>query len=246
MAVSSNDQMAHNAIDVAKSLSGLTGERLAEVLDVSPAFVSRLKRGERRLNVDMLSRLAEACGVSMADFTGLMNSEGPLPRTPKTQKPGKVETRQASLFGPAAPNARLLGPVPDYDVKVPVYGSARGGLEGHFVLNGQQLTDVLAPPTLRGIRNAYAVFVAGDSMEPRYFAGEIVFVNPMIPVRKGDFVVAQISMDDDKEELHAFVKQFKGVTSEKYSFIQFNPAEDLSFERAKVKAVHKIVGSSVQ
>src|SRR5262249_26816986 len=61
---------------------------------------------------------------------------------------------------------------------IPVYGHAMGGKDGEFVLNGNQVSEVLAPPNLSHVPDAYAVYVVGDSMEPRYFAGETVFVNP--------------------------------------------------------------------
>ena len=41
-------------------------------------------------------------------------------------------------------------------------------------LNGNQASEVLAPSTLAGVPGAYAVYVVGDSMEPRYFEGETV------------------------------------------------------------------------
>src|SRR5262249_13016843 len=64
---------------------------------------------------------------------------------------------------------------------IPVYGHAMGGKDGGFILSGNQVSEVLAPPNLSHVPDAYAVYVVGDSMEPRYFAGEAVFVNPRLP-----------------------------------------------------------------
>lgn len=104
------------------------------------------------------------------------------------------------------PNARIAGPSPMH-TRVKAYGHAMGGEDGEFILNGNEMGDVLAPPSLQGVANAYAVYVAGDSMEPRYDAGEVVFVNPQAPVRKGDYVVAQIAGKDGEPPL-AYVKRF--------------------------------------
>src|SRR5437899_2555864 len=54
---------------------------------------------------------------------------------------------------------------------IPIYGQAVGGKDGEFVLSGNQVSEVLAPPSLSHVRDAYAVYVVGGSMEPRYFAG---------------------------------------------------------------------------
>src|SRR5262249_59381473 len=89
----------------------------------------------------------------------------------------------------------------------PACGPGVGGKEGEFILNGTRIADLLAPPSLQGVPDAYAVYVVGDSMEPRYFAGEAVFVNPRLPVRRGDFVVAQIAADEG-EPPHAYIKRF--------------------------------------
>src|SRR5215475_8364006 len=75
---------------------------------------------------------------------------------------------------------------------IPVYGHAMGGKDGEFILSGNEVSEVIAPPSLSHIPDAYAVYVVGDSMEPRYFAGETVFVNPRLPISRGSFVVAQI------------------------------------------------------
>jgi len=90
---------------------------------------------------------------------------------------------------------------------IPVYGHALGGKDGGFILSGNQVSEVPVPPNLANVPDAYALYVVGESMEPRYFAGEIVFVNPRLPVCRGAFVVAQISKGDE-EQPHAYVKWF--------------------------------------
>ena len=48
--------------------------------------------------------------------------------------------------------------------------------------------EVLAPPQLEGVEGAKAVYVRGRAMEPRYYAGEIVYLHPSRPPNPGDFV----------------------------------------------------------
>lgn len=146
--------------------------------------------------------------------------------------PGRVETANAIV----GENVGLDG-----GFKVPVYGQAVGGAHGEFVLNGNKIDDILAPPMLRGIREAYAVYVVGESMEPRYFAGEVLYINPRIPIRRGDFVVAQIATDEHNPPL-AFVKRFVSNGST-LKLEQFNPHEILEYDVSDVVSVHKIVMS---
>jgi hypothetical protein len=102
----------------------------------------------------------------------------------------KVDERDLKVAGPknptpaSAPNARIGGGV-RIATWIPVYGHAVGGKDGEFILNGNQVTEVLAPASLSTVADAYAVYVVGDSMEPRYFAGETVFINPRLPVSRG-------------------------------------------------------------
>jgi phage repressor protein C with HTH and peptisase S24 domain len=136
-------------------------------------------------------------------------------------------------------NAELGGPA-RFGARIPAYGQAVGGRDGEFILNGNRIVDVLAPPSLQGVPDAYAVYVVGDSMEPRYFAGEAVFVNPRLPVRRGDFVVAQIAVADG-EPPHAYVKRFVARDSRKLRLEQFNPRKALEFPVRSVISVHRII-----
>lgn len=144
------------------------------------------------------------------------------------------------------PNARIIGPVDliGPGERIPVLGQAVGGNDGRFVFNGETMAEVFAPSPLWGVRNAYAVYVSGDSMEPRYFAGETVYINPHMPARQGDFVVVQV-VEDPEEPPAGYIKQFVAMSGDKLRCRQFNPAKDIQYNRARVLSVHKIVGSGI-
>jgi phage repressor protein C with HTH and peptisase S24 domain len=166
--------------------------------------------------------------------------------SPHQRLPAGGETGDAAAAAvPEAPlpmpprNAEVGGPV-RFGARIPAYGQAVGGKDGEFILNGNRIVDVLAPPSLPGVPDAYAVYVVGDSMEPRYYAGEAVFVNPRLPVRRGDFVVAQIAVDDG-EPPHAYIKRFVTRESRILRLEQFNPKKMLEFPVARVISVHRII-----
>lgn len=141
-------------------------------------------------------------------------------------------------------NARLGDALPDPSTKIPVYGQAVGGIDGEFVMNGDRLEDVFAPPILSSVAEAYAVYVAGESMEPRYFDGEIVFVNPIKRVRRGDFVVAQIQAEEHGPRL-AYVKRFVRWNAQVLVLSQYNPEKELHFAAGQVVSVHLVVMGGV-
>jgi len=68
---------------------------------------------------------------------------------------------------------------------IPVMGTARGGSEGSFLLNmGEAIDWVRRPPALEGKVGLYAIYVEGDSMSPRFYAGERVLVSSKKPPRR--------------------------------------------------------------
>jgi phage repressor protein C with HTH and peptisase S24 domain len=116
-----------------------------------------------------------------------------------------------------------------------------GGKDGRFIFNGQKLADVLAPPALLTVRDAYAVYVAGTSMEPRYRAGETVYVHPHLPVRAGDFVVVQLQPTEDGEPPAGYIKEFVSFDERRLRLRQYNPKKFILFPADTVGAVHRIV-----
>lgn len=123
---------------------------------------------------------------------------------------------------------------------IPLYGHAVGGEDGEFVLNGQELDNITAPPGLSGSKGAYAVTVAGTSMEPRYEDGETVYVDPNKRVVKNNYVVAQVQ-HSESGPIFAYVKRFVSHNSKELVLEQFNPPKLLRFPHECVVSVHYIV-----
>jgi phage repressor protein C with HTH and peptisase S24 domain len=137
-------------------------------------------------------------------------------------------------------NAFVGDKLPQIVRTIPLYGHAVGGEDGEFVLNGSQLDNITAPPSLSGSKGAYAVTVAGDSMEPRYEDGETVYVDPNRRVIRGNYVVAQIQHSEEGPKL-AYIKRFVRHTAKELVLEQFNPPKELHFEHDAVASVHYIV-----
>lgn len=126
--------------------------------------------------------------------------------------------------------------------RLPVLGQAIGGKDGQFLMNGQIIDTVVCPPGLENVPGAYALYVLGESMEPRYRAGEVVYVHPNKPCRKGDYVVVQIKGVDNEHPL-GFIKQFISKTPTRLILGQLHPVEELEFPIEDVVSIHRIVFS---
>ena len=156
---------------------------------------------------------------------------------------------------PAASGVRYTpnaGPQTIDDIQsgtVPIYGHAEGGMDGRFILNGETIGQTFRPTALQGVPRAYAVYVHGTSMSPRYEPGETVWVHPFAPVTQGDYVVVQIQPDRVGEPPLGFVKRFVSRNARRLVLEQLQPAEGeshrIEFDQSKVISVDKIVFSGV-
>ena len=213
----------------------------------------RLRIAREQAGFSRASDAARAMGIEEPTYLGHENGSRGLSRAaPRYARffgvsldwliDGRGVLAAASEPPLAAPphNGEIGGPARFGGTRIPAYGQAVGGRDGEFILNGNRIVDVLAPPSLQGVPDAYAVYVVGDSMEPRYFAGEAVFVNPRLPVRRGDFVVAQIAVEAG-EPPHAYVKRFVARDSRQLRLEQFNPRKTLQFPVRSVISVHRII-----
>lgn len=124
---------------------------------------------------------------------------------------------------------------------LPVLGEAAGGVDGQYTFNGTVLDWVACPPSLLNVPNAYAVWIDGDSMYPRFKSGELAYVHPGKPPRRGDDVLVQIKPSEEDMPPRGFVKEFVGYQGDKLVLKQFNPADvRIEFPRDEVISIHPI------
>lgn len=124
--------------------------------------------------------------------------------------------------------------------QLPLYGAVQGGI-GHEITDVTDPIDSIDTPSwLASVPDSYAVFVTGNSMEPRFRAREIIYVHPYRPYREGDYVVVQLQANG---RVHAIVKQFVEMTDDEVILKQHNPAKELRHARSEVAAIHLVVGS---
>ena len=124
---------------------------------------------------------------------------------------------------------------------IPVIGHAQAGGNGYFDDAGYPVGagwDEVAFPGL-GDPNAYALEIAGDSMEPVYRDGDIVVVSPAASLRRGDRVVART------REGEVLAKWLGRLTARRVELRSFNPEhEDRSMARSDLDWIARIVWAS--
>ncbi|MFD2679050.1 S24 family peptidase [Camelimonas lactis] len=220
-----------------------TGKSQAELfhflsgrLGLDRSQVNKSILGKRKVQPPEMPLVWEFFGLDPADMATAMSARH-LPGSTPAPQPSPNATRPE--FQPFAPAPRI-----------PVFGHAAAGDDGRFIMNGQRIADTFCPPVLSGVEGAYAVYVHGESMEPRFRAGETVWINPHQPVRQGDDVVAQIldADEDDGSPPSAYVKRFVSRGSE-LVLHQFNPPDgetyELRFPEQRVVSVHRIVFAGI-
>jgi phage repressor protein C with HTH and peptisase S24 domain len=161
------------------------------------------------------------------------------PRTETLQKLFRVlpqplrETAPNFLFGDIEPAAAIAESAATY-IAEPGPASATVPLLGG---DRTRVADVKAPPSLIGVKGAYALYAEDGSMEPRYFEGDMVYVNPVQPPRLNDFVVVRLAAGGN------LIRRLIGRTEQGMTFERYNPGGLEQVERGTIRELHRILNS---
>lgn len=199
------------------------GDLSKNVLGRNHAYLQQyLERGvPAKLPEDMRAALAPALGV---DEEELREHPRSVPKTLPTAGAPAVRNTYES-------NDRLK-----------VLGMAECGPDGWSLWNGDVIDMVDRPANLRGVPGAYAVYVVGASMEPRYHPGELVHIHPGKPLTIGAYVLVQ-RRPKDGETPAAVIKRLIKRTGTKIVLEQFNPHKTFDIRLDDIVSIHRVVGS---
>ncbi|MEN2977881.1 S24 family peptidase [Tistrella bauzanensis] len=198
---------------------------------LQPDAIRSIRRGSVP-RTDRIERLAQALGVSV---------EWLLSGAPTADQP--TATPAPPPFEMAAPIDMTSGrgSSPSRTRDLPVHGAA--GLSDGFIFDGRPREWTARPEALDGAPNGYAVYVRGDSMQPRYLAGELVHVNPNRPITPGCYAVVLIRQDDGAP-LRGLIRQYVGQSAETITLRALHPDAVTAYSTDEVAAIHRIVGTS--
>lgn len=127
--------------------------------------------------------------------------------------------------------------------RLPVLGMAECGQDGWSLWNGDVIDTISRPTILAGVKNAYAVYISGTSMEPRYYAGEAAFIHPGKPVTVGAFVLVQLKPQADGDAPKAVLKRLVKRSGARVVLEQFSPHKVFELKTEEIQTIHRVVGS---
>ncbi|HXQ42072.1 MAG TPA: S24 family peptidase [Candidatus Udaeobacter sp.] len=231
VAAMSETSQAARRLKILRERAGLSMRAVAEALGWTLTRYQHYEDRYRRkfLPLDLARLLADIFavrGVPSAEVMALAGLEAPAPAQ---------STESAAARGPFLPRPIEAPVMPPRDL--PVMGAVKGGAEGFYFNEGDAKEIVVRPPGLAGVSNAFALYVDGESMEPRYYAGEMLYVNPNRPVTRGCFVA--VEMIDGQ----GLIKQFVRRNDEQLVLAQFNPPKEIRLPIDRVKRIYRITGS---
>jgi len=106
---------------------------------------------------------------------------------------------------------------------VRVLGTAVGGANGDFEMNGEVIDLVRRPPGIRNAKDVFAIYVQGDSMSPWKEPGDLVYLQGQRPARPGDYVVIQLKPPREGDSPRAYLKRLVRSAGPALIVMQYNP-----------------------
>jgi phage repressor protein C with HTH and peptisase S24 domain len=212
---------------------GASQADLARHLRLAPSAVSRMLKGERQMKPLEIAHTASFLGVAQDEVlrhivegtTSAIAADAPRRRR------GRPPSAGSSSLGAAPSN------LPRGTDQIPIRSGARGGTDQEMFLEDGPIGYTPRPASLGGVRSAYAIYMVGDSMQPRYEPGWLLHVNPFKPPTRGRDVVVY------KEGQAVLIKQFVGWEGDTLILRQLNPPTTLQIPRDQVRECHLVVGA---
>ncbi len=216
---------------LARKARSMSLKEVGAAAGTSPQAVGQWERGE---NGPSMSKLIAVCKLLDIDADAAMRGEFEFPPTKPTAK----------LIRPAGPERSEVEKVaegwPDLgDDWIDVRGVTVGGDDSYFYF-GDVIDQVRRPPGIKNAKNVAALNVAGESMIPRYFPGELIYVQQREPA-PGDHVVVEMYAETEDEAPKSFLKVLRRRTGRRLHCEQYNPAIDIEFDAGEVKTVWRVL-----
>ena len=199
---------------------GWSLQQLAEAADTTKSQIDKLEKGDRRLTVDWMVRLARPLGCEPRDL---------LPLDPA----GAALLDGGELATARQPERH------DFQNLIPVRSAARGGADQEMFLEDGPVDQVPRPYYLAHVRDAYAVYVVGTSMVPMYRPRQLLFIHPHKLPAAGQGVVVY------KTGGAVLIKEFVRMRANAAIVREYQPAlRDFAIPEKDIREMHAVVGAT--
>lgn len=125
---------------------------------------------------------------------------------------------------------------------LPILGTAAAsdGKRITIDVDGEPIDYCTRPGPLQSKTDAYALYVVGTSMEPRFFEGDRIYVDPTRPARAKDDVVVQL-IDNTNKKVNGLIKRLISKDDNKLTLEQFNPYTRIEIPTQQVASIHRVL-----
>lgn len=195
---------------------GWSQRKLAEAVGIEQQSLQPIERG-KTLQSKHLAKIAAVLDIPLA-----------------TLDPALADIPDAR---PIIPGAELVGA---RDFKI--FASAEGG-SGQLIVTTDPVDFLPRPSPVQHVKDAYGLYISGESMFPEFEAGDIAIVNPRLPM-VGD--VTAVLYAERHGEARATIKRVRRWTADQWFLRQWNPPEgmkqDFTVSRKEWTICHRTVG----
>jgi hypothetical protein len=216
-----------NQIKTFRKSAGFTQDELAKRLNTTKQTISRYEKGDRKANQDMLFELCDIFGVSIDDFFPSQNETLQSPTTSPIQTiyDQLAPPRQEKVLTYAEKQLneqRNEGTQPNEVSEViqlysyDYYDHPASAGTGQY-LNDVRVQRIELPVDIDA---DFVIPIKGDSMEPDYHDGDLVFIRTSVELNdgvigvfnyNGDAYIKQLVIDKDQAYLHSLNPAYKDM-----------------------------------
>lgn len=122
---------------------------------------------------------------------------------------------------------------------IPVFAT-KETQEGGLLTMGQMIEQTAPSEPVQGVEGAYAIYAPNDLLAPRCEQGDLLHVHPYRPARPGKLVLVHFT--DESGDARAILREFASGGSETVTLRTLNPAREETLARARITAIHLVVG----
>lgn len=224
-----------------RARSGLSMEKVAKAMNLAG------RSSVQRFFDPSLERISIDDAVKLSEVLADRGSP------PITREEVMALTGIRSVFE-VAPNNELAPKYMDLPSDVPVYGTAMGtylsgdegvvAIEQAFIDYAETVDHLPRPPGYLTRTGLYGVYITGDSMEPRWEAGDPAYADPKKVPAIGDDVIVYLTRENGTPEGEPVAVLIKRLIRRSATFVelrQFNPDVTFRVETRHIKAIHRVI-----
>lgn len=206
---------------------------VANRLGVDQSTYAHWERGRGAPDFQQAEKLAGLYDVSVNWLIYGSDEVGGAPLTPESAP------HLANEMGGPGPDASDRFRLPK-DIKV--LGTSECGPNGRFVMDhGDAIDYVRRPPGIASAKDVFCIHLQGDSMEPYFRAGELIYLSEKRPVQVGGLVVVELHPKNDGEPGPSMFKALVRRTAEYVELQQANPERRFKVPTKDVKKIYRVL-----